>query len=374
MTDGVVFVTLNQQGGDRGETQLRSQNWFMIMATHPAGPGTLSLKGMFSAEPATVTARGYSELFQTGEAYQGLQNIDRQHPHDLFSQLAAAWHVPIASRVRFGVAGAPVGEATLGPVSFMHRPSASENPTVPLMHHSLDSTHIVDGVVATAVDIGAWTAEASVFHGREPDEHRYDVTVGALDSWATRLWLRAGPWLAQASYGFLKEPEQLEAGNIERTTGSLSWLHARGDDLVTVMAAVGRNKRTYTDLSGLLVEATVGLHKNFVYGRVEVLGIETESLLFPAVVHKPHPGELVDVMDAFTIGGVRDLPKHRGLQLGVGADVTFYDVPDILRFTYGARPVSLHVFLRVRPPAGGGMGRMWNMTMAQPMTHSGMTR
>ena len=46
-----------------------------------------------------------------------------------------------------------VDEATLGPIAFMHRLSASENPSAPLGHHTLDSTHIVQGVIATAVDL-----------------------------------------------------------------------------------------------------------------------------------------------------------------------------------------------------------------------------
>jgi len=46
--------------------------------------------------------------------------------------------------------------------------------------------------------------------------------------------------------------------------------------------------------------------------------------------------------------------------------VTFYRTPDALQPEYGAHPVSFHIFFRLRPPAGG-MGRMWNMRMSQPM-------
>ena len=42
-----------------------------------------------------------------------------------------------------------------------------------------------------------------------------------------------------------------------------------------------------------------------------------------------------------------------------------YDVPELLQGTHDRRPHSYHVFLRVQPPARGG--RMWNMTMGQPM-------
>src|SRR5471032_1568934 len=87
--DGQAFVTFNRQGGPRGVTQVRSQNWLMGMATRPLGVGTLTLSGMGTAEPLTVGLAGYSELGQVGEAYHGLQVTDHQHPHDLLMQAAA---------------------------------------------------------------------------------------------------------------------------------------------------------------------------------------------------------------------------------------------------------------------------------------------
>src|SRR5262249_2050229 len=150
----------------------------------------------------------YSQLFQMGEAYNKLENIDRQHPHDFFGQLAAGWRVPLRSRGAGPFFGGPVGEGTPGPGAFLHRPSAPQNPTAPLGHHTFDSTHVAQGVVGMGVDAGPFTLEGSAFHGREPDQYRYGVTPGALDSWATRLWFRSGEWIAQASYGFLHQPEE----------------------------------------------------------------------------------------------------------------------------------------------------------------------
>jgi hypothetical protein len=59
--------------------------------------------------------------------------------------------------------------------------------------------------------------------------------------------------------------------------------------------------------------------------------------------------------------------RWRGFEGGIGADLTFYNVPESLQPTYSAHPVSFHVFFRLRPPAGA-MGRMWNMRMSQPWT------
>jgi hypothetical protein len=345
----------------------------MAMGARGAGPGQLTVAAMLSLDPVTVGARGYSELFQMGEAYQKLENIDRQHPHDLVSQLAVSWRIPFGKASAVSFTGAPVGEVTLGPVSFMHRLSASENPTAPLAHHTLDSTHIAQGVVAAAFDQGPLSLEGSAFHGREPDEHRFGVTPGGLDSWAGRLWYRPShAWTAQVSHGFLHQPEELEPGNIKRTTGSLTWTRERVDHAVSITAAAGRNIRTYTRLSAFLAEALARKGRTSAYVRVELLNVETEHLLFPTVVHRPHPGELIDPLKAYTVGALRDVVSARWLSMGLGGDVTFYNVPTRLRGFYGDRPASVHVFARLRPH-GGPFMRMWNMTMTSPMRHSGIS-
>jgi hypothetical protein len=43
-----LFVDVNHQGGPRGVTKFESANWFMPMAFHKLGAGTLQLRGMFS--------------------------------------------------------------------------------------------------------------------------------------------------------------------------------------------------------------------------------------------------------------------------------------------------------------------------------------
>ena len=124
-------------------------------------------------------------------------------------QAAVVWRVPLSRGYALTLAGAPVGEPALGPIAFMHRASAFENPTAPLGHHTLDSTHIAMGVLTAGLDRGAWEVEGSVFHGAEPDEQRWDVMdPGALDSWSVRGWYRPGTrWTFQVSHGFLTNPE-----------------------------------------------------------------------------------------------------------------------------------------------------------------------
>src|SRR5215813_866462 len=215
MVHGNLAITYNQQGGPRGVGKAESMNWLMVMAEHDAGPGRLMLRGMFSAEPLTTPHGGFPLLFQTGETYHGRPDIDAQHPHNLFMELAASYTVPLAEKVSFQIYGGPVAEPALGPVAFMHRASASENPAAPIGHHWQDSTHITFGVVTGALTAGPIKVEVSGFHGAEPGENRAGIQLGKLDSYSFRTWfIPTQNWAMQFSYGHLTKPETLELGDL----------------------------------------------------------------------------------------------------------------------------------------------------------------
>jgi hypothetical protein len=370
MYDGALFGTYNHQGGPRGGDELIATNWVMGMASRTAGPGQLTLTGMMSAEPATVGPEGYRELFQAGESYHFLPIIDHQHPHDLLMQAAVVWRLPLDERTHITFAGAPVGEPALGPIAFMHRRSAAENPAAPLGHHTFDSTHIAMGVVTAAVDRGPWTVEGSIFQSTEPDENRWNlVDFGPLDSWSARVWYEpSSRWQFQASTGYLAHPERLEFQSVYRTTGSVAWQRTGAHGYTAVTAMAGHNQKSLDGgFTALLAEATQRYNSWSVYGRAETLQVETLVLQTGGAFHSHTMPTPKDGLAAGTAGVVRDLPSWRGFEIGFGGDVTFYGVPEALRPYYGSSPVSAHVFLRVRPPAGH-MGRMWNMRMARPLT------
>jgi len=220
MQDGVVYFNFNHQGSPRGGDELAVQNWWMGMAERPAGAGRLRFTLMLSLEPATLGKDGYREIFQVGETFNDQPLIDRQHPHDFLMQTSVTWRTAIGRGYSLTLSGAPVGEPALGPVTFMHRASAFENPTAPLAHHTFDSTHITMGVLTAGIDKARWQAEGSIFHGAEPDEERWDLMdPGPLDSWSVRGWFRpTDAWTLQISHGFLKTPEAHEPGDVRRTT------------------------------------------------------------------------------------------------------------------------------------------------------------
>ena len=366
MQDGIVFAEFNHQGSPRGGNEFVAPNWWMGMATRKTSRGQLTFTGMLSLDPAAVGKDGYREIFQVGEALDGRPLIDRQHPHDFFMQLAAVWRIPVNDSTGFTLAGGPVGEPALGPVAFMHRASAADNPTAPLSHHTFDSTHIAFGVVTAAVDHGPFVIEGSLFNGREPDENRWDFDFGRLDSFSGRVWYRPNDeWELQASSGRLKNPEELEPGNVVRSTASASWTRRNGAAISSVTAGLGRNDTDHGARHAFFVEGSRHADMNTLYARFEATQVET-ALLQTDVLPEGPAADVKDPVVALTLGGVRDVLAWRGFEGGIGADVTFYGVPSTLQPMYSAHPVSFHVFFRLRPPAGS-MGRMWNMRMSQPM-------
>jgi hypothetical protein len=365
---GILYAEFNHQGSARGEGEFVAPSWWMGMASRNSSHGQLTLASMFSLDPALVGKDGYAEIFQVGEALSGQPLVDRQHPHDFFMQLSATWRTPLSRSTGLTLAGGPVGEPAIGPVAFMHRASAGDNPTAPLSHHTLDSTHISFGVVTAAVDHGPWLLEASVFNGREPDDNRWDFDFGKLDSYSGRLWFRPTPqWELQISSAHLTEPEELEPGNITRTTASASWTRVRDNDLSALTIAYGRNDTDHGPRNAILVEGARGIRSNAVYTRFEIVQVETALLLGGKVVDE-EDSDLNDPVFALTVGGVHEVLRHRRFDIGIGADITVHRTPTALKAAYGSAPVSFHVYLRLLP--GGAKDRMWNMRMGAPGNHT----
>jgi hypothetical protein len=367
MQDGVIFGIFNHQGGPRGGDEFKVPNWWMGMATRKTGRSQLTFTGMLSLDPLTVGKRGYGEIFQVGEVVDGRPLVDRQHPHDLFMQLAAVWRLELSEATGLTLAGGPVGEPALGPVAFMHRASAAENPFAPLSHHTFDSTHIAFGVITAAVDHGPFVLEGSVFNGREPDENRWDFDFGRLDSVSARLWYKPAPgWELQVSTGHLRDPEQLEPGNVQRTTASAAWVKQYDTSMMAVTAGYGVNDSDHGTRHAFFAEATARRGATAPYGRFELAQVETGALLGASTSGHGFVIDQKDLVGAFTAGAARDLATWRGFEGALGAAATFYAVPEALKHSHGSHPVSFQIWFRLRPPAP--MGRMWNMRMSQPMS------
>lgn len=351
-----VFMIELQQTGARAGDKFFSTNWFMPMAQRRFGPGLLTLRAMLSLEPATISGRQYPLLFQQGETAFGLPIVDGQHPHNFFMELAALYDLPVGERTVLSLYLAPMGDPALGPTAYPHRASAAEDPMASLGHHQEDSTHISDDVVTVGLTHGIVRVEASGFHGREPDEHRWRLETGTIDSWSTRLTLQPGKnWSGQYSYGRIASPEALfPAEDQARTTASVMYNRAWANGNWASSAVWGRT-RAIPDNSkedSYLLESLLRFRsRNYAWTRLENAGRSNELLVGEAPLPSGFAERPIGHVQAYSFGCDRDLRISPHLRTALGVQMTTYGVPGALRPVYGPRPLGAAVFLRIRPAA-----------------------
>jgi hypothetical protein len=362
MSHGFVFAQYDHQSGERGDDQFGSLNWVMVMATRDVAGGRFQARTMLSLDPLTVTNRGYPLLLQTGESYKGEPLHDRQHPHDFWMELGALYQRSITKSLAWTVYVAPSGEPALGPVAFMHRPSAMDNPSGPIGHHWQDATHVSFGVVTAGIFSRAWQVEGSVFNGREPNEKRWDFDPIRLDSYAGRLTVNPNShWSLAAGYGYLKSPEALNpAESIHRITASaLHGARIGNDGQVATTLMWAANKVGGESLSNsFLVESEAILdRRNTLFGRSEFVQKSAAELVVadPIVTSKGvslpgFPSSQRFNVSTAQLGYVREIARAHFATIGLGAAGTLNFVPALLEPYYGSRnPVGAFVFLRLRP-------------------------
>ena len=341
MLHGDVSAKYTKATGPRGDDKFYSTSMLMAVAQTEPEWGRVQLKSMLSLEPA-MDAEGYPNLFATGETAGGLPLVDRQHPHDLFMELAARVDFNIGDQTRLFLYGGPVGEPALGPSAFMHRGSAAYNPEPPIAHHWFDSTHITYGVVTAGLAGNKWQIEASAFRGREPDEDRWNIETPKLDSWSVRGTLNPTPnWAIQASYGEIKEPEAVHPGeNEHRFTASAHY----ASEAVSAMLAYSAKKRVPGEtLSAWLGEVNWKLDsKNVLFGRFENVANDE---LFPDHSHPLHDEKFR--VSKFQAGYARRIPLGDTFQLALGGSVAAYAKPDALDPYYGKSPLGYTLFAKL---------------------------
>jgi hypothetical protein len=352
---GQAFLVETQQAGPRGGDKFFSTNWGMLGAVHPLGGGSIMLRAMLSLEPATITDRRYPLLFQTGETAYGVPLVDAQHPHDFVMELSAQYAHPLGEKGIWDVYYAPVGDPALGPVAYPHRASASELPQAPLSHHWQDSTHIANNVLTAGVTYDKVRLEASGFFGREPDEARWNIDWGAMNSWSTRLSVFPNKnWAAQVSIGRLRDPEAHTPGDVVRTTASVEYVRpASGKNALAVSLIWGQNYKIaeHRRANALLAEGVVPFRKlNFLTGRFEWSQRDEIFANNPALEElvTQSTGQRAFRVTAITGGYTRDVPLLRKVQTGIGANATAYVIENALKPFYGDHPWGVNVFIRVR--------------------------
>ena len=353
MVHGVVFVNDAQQSGPRGGDKFFGESWFMGTAQHDAGPGKFTARAMLSLDPALITGRRYPELFQLGETAFGNPIVDGQHPHDFFMELAAIYDWKLGEHNLLSLYAAPVGDPALGPVAYAHRASASEDPLAVLGHHMQDSTHIAEEVFTAGYAYRFVRFEVSGFHAREPDEDRWNIDAGAIDSWSARITLSPAPnWSGQFSLGTLKSPEALSPReDLRKMTASIEYHRPISRGSWASSLVWGRNRSLVTGevLNSYLLESTLHfLSHNAVWGRIE--NVDRTNLLLLGENPEP-PGfdeRFLARIQACTAGYDREFPVLPHFSTAIGAQATFYSKPDSLNAIYGDHPIGIVMFVRIR--------------------------
>jgi hypothetical protein len=314
------------------------------MARRPIGDGTLQFRAMLSPDPV-MGKRGYPLLLASGETANGTDRlIDRQHPHDLFMELSASLSQNLGEKSSVFLYGGLPGEPAFGPPAFMHREAIMDSPEAPISHHWLDSTHISFGVLTAGLIVDRFKVEVSRFNGREPDQHRWNIETGPLDSTAVRLsWNPTGNLSLQGSWGHFEDPEQLEPG-IDQKRWSASALYARdispGWKLAGTLAW-GRKTVEHHKDDAYVAEASLKHGSWTIFGRGEI----TENReLIEAEEHGP-----AFTVGKISLGAIHDFRLADQVALGIGGLFSLNFVPGDLEPLYGSsNPIGAMGFVRLK--------------------------
>ena len=367
MVHGAAFGQYDHQNGFRGDTQLGLIDWEMLMAARALGGGTLRLNTMTSLERLVLGPRGYPELLQSGATYRNARLINRQHPHELLMELGAIYDHSITSNLATSLYVAAVGEPALGPVAYMHRPSAAADPFAPIGHHWQDGSHESSGVVTAGIYSRAIKLEGSMFNGREKQSGDYvpDYAGASLDSYAGRLTVLPSDRVSVSAWGgYIFDHDPLDpAIGMQRygasvltsmpRTGGGAWSNAviwglnihhhgaRSHD----HDATGPIRYSHPT-SSVLIESTLDVSDRVaLYGRLEQVQKTADDLGFIGG----------DLMQLFTVrnvslGATRELHAFGDASVGVGARGTITMVPPLLKLNFQTRtPAGFSLFVRVRP-------------------------
>jgi hypothetical protein len=353
MFHGGGFLVSQQQTGPRGGDKVFGASWLMPMVQRELGPGTFTARAMLSLDPATITGRRYPELFQLGETAFAKPIVDGQHPHDFFMELAMLYDLKLGENTLLSFYAAPVGDPAMGPEAYPHRASASEDVLAALGHHLQDSTHIANDVVTVGLTYKIARIEASAFHGREPDEDRWDIDVSAINSWSARLTLNPAPnWSGQYSITRLKSPEQLfPAESTLRMTASFSYNRpfARGNWASTLVWGRNRDIPSGQVFNSYLAESTVRFaQRNYAWTRIENVDRTNELLLGGNPLPPGFDERFLARVQAYTLGYDHEFNFIPRVSSALGGQYTLYSRPASLDSIYGAHPMGVLLFLRLR--------------------------
>jgi hypothetical protein len=337
-------------GGKGSRSRVDAPSTLMAMYSRPIGEkAQIGFRAMGSLDPLIERGYGYPLLYQSGELYRGQPIHDRQHPHDLVSELAGTWSYKFDENRSFYLYAGLPGEPALGPPMYLHRPSGMNNPDAPIGHHWQDATHISYGVVTAGFSFGKAKIEASAFNGKEPDENRWNFDRPGLNSYSARLSFNpTRNWALQISHGYIRNPERAEPDVriLRRTTASAVYNKRLDDERNWSGAFVwGQNYANGESTNSALFEGSYDFYRNSIFGRFEAVQKSGHDLVLP------HPlDHAVYSVKSLSVGYVRDVVRDKGIDVGLGGMLTAGFNGNALRPVYGGNSHGgWQIFTRLRP-------------------------
>jgi hypothetical protein len=355
MFHGDMYIRYNRQDlsnqGSRGGEKWDAPNMLMAMGQRQVGAkGLFHFNVMLSTDALIAGGSGYPLLFQTGESWEGKPLVDRQHPHDLFSELSVSYAYSFSKKADVSIYAGYPGEPALGPVTFMHRPSGQFMPDAPVSHHWADATHITFGVATLGFRYGQFKLEGSSFTGREPDEKRFNFDKPLFDSRSARLLFNpTDHWALQVSRGFIKSPESLHPHeDITRTTASAGYVYPVAPNAYFAATGVwGQNGiKSEAPSNSALLEATLKHKKWAVYTRYEWVQKSGEELNLNSAFYDTHEQFSVN---AITLGAGYDLFRIGRIVVAGGGQLGLSHASNKLSTLYGENPISGEIYLHIYP-------------------------
>ena len=358
MLHGSAFLRYTEVGGERdvsaagkgGRARFDAPSMLMVMYSRPiSDKAQFGLRAMVSLDPAVERGYGYPLLYQSGENFRGAPLHDRQHPHDLIDELAATYSYSFNEKNSLYLYAGIAGEPALGPPNFMHRLSGMDNPDAPISHHWQDSTHISYGVITAGYNFGKVKFEASAFNGREPDENRWAVDKLRLNSFSGRIsWNPTKDLALQISHGYLKDPEPSEPDVhiLRRTTASAIYNKNFGERKNWASSFIyGQNYANGERTNSFLFESNYSFYRNSIFGRAERVQKSGHDLVLD-----PIDEDKIFWVGAVSLGYIYDVVQGKGIDVGLGTQVTFNQNPTSLASYYGGtNHQGFQIFVRFRP-------------------------
>ncbi|MBC7457507.1 MAG: hypothetical protein H7235_04470 [Bdellovibrionaceae bacterium] len=357
MVHGNAFAVQNWSEGPRGRNRFASPNMLMTDIGQSFGHHYFNLDLMLTAERWTFPQDGNPLLLQIGEHDEdGKPYIDGQHPHSspimglTFSDLISLGEGKDYIKIFF----APRGQATDGPVAFMHRPTGMVNPDAPLGHHTAqDVSHITSTVLGASLALGKYQLEFSGFNGNEPEPTKIDLPLGSINSSAVRIGYEfTDSVLAMISAAGVSASEMNsnKTMTFQRYSVSIYTNNKFGEDWMFHNALIYGQLNNHENIPALksIGEEFLFFQKDLphqCWGRIEM--VERTAMQLGALgimplsdLEKPH------WVTALSGGYTYRILSSDNTETSIGGSLTKDILPTDFKTAYGNDPLTAKIFLR----------------------------